>query len=307
MRISVFRAAPVPVSPEDKRAAKKRRQEEIYEERMEQMEQDIPEIVIDKQKTKDSDYVYFCNTDTESDDNDNSFDKVSTKRRKNTVDLITVALIANKYGVSNRAAAAIASAVLIDYEFLSLDDAHLLVSEKKIRDRREKLLASSAAGRTEHVSAPGNVTMVVWDAKETRPMTLKEIEGKQFRVSGGKADTYVMTYEPEGQYLGQFTVQGVATKDTPYAKLVAIKIYETVISLGIPWDQVEVCGHDTENTNTGCWNGIVVFLEFLIGRKLERAPCCLHLNEVCISPKAFSKFALITLFPVALSGPLPSS
>ena len=288
MGISAFRAAPVPVSPEDKRAAKRRREEEDYEDRVLQMEQDMPEIVIDKQKTKDSDYVYFCNTDTESDDNDkDSYDKVSTKRRKNTVDLITVALIANKYGISNRAAAAIASAVLIDYEYLSLDDAHLLVSEKKIRDRREKLLACSAAGRTEHVSAPGNVTMVVWDAKETRPMTQKEIEGRQFRVSGGKADTYVMTYEPEGQYLGQFTVQGVATKETPYAKLVAIKIYETVISLGIPWDQVEVCGHDTENTNTGQWKGIVVFLEFLIGRKLERAPCCLHLNEVCIFPKHF--------------------
>ena len=287
MSVSTFREAPVPVSPEDKREAKRKREEDDYEARVRQMERDMPEIVINEEKTNASDFVFYCETETESDDNEDQ-EKVSTKRRKNTVDLITVALIANKYGISNRAAAAIASAVLIDYNYLSLDDAHLLISEKKIRDRREKLLASSAAARTEHVSAPGVVTMVTWDAKETKPMTLKEINGRQFRVSGGKADTYVMTYEPEGQYLGQFVVTGEATKETPYAKLVAIEIFHTVNRLGIPWEQVEVCGHDTENTNTGQWKGVIVFLEFLIGRKLERAPCCLHLNEVCISLKIFS-------------------
>lgn len=52
------------------------------------------------------------------------------------------------------------------------------------------------------------------------------------------------------------------------------------MALGIDWDDVEICGHDTENTNTGQWKGIIVFLEFLIGRKLERAPCSLHLNEL---------------------------
>ena len=283
MSVSTFRDAPLPVSPEDKRAAKRKREEEDYEARVRQMERDMPEVVINEEKTKDSDYVYFCETETESDDDDNAGEeKVSTKRRRNTIDLITVALIANKYGISNRAAAAIASAVLIDYEYLSIDDAHLLITESKLRVRREKLLAQSAAARTEHVSAPGAVTMVTWDAKETKPMTLKEINGRQFRVSGGKADTYVMTYEPEGQYLGQFVVTGEATKETPYAKLVAIEINQTVLRLGIPWEQIEVCGHDTENTNTGQWKGVVVFLEFLIGRKLERAPCCLHLNEVSI-------------------------
>ena len=272
---------PVPVSPEEKRAAKRRREEEEYERGLEQMVEDIPEIKIDHERSKkDPDFMYYQATDTEDSDSDIGENKRTKRRNNNMIDLITVALIANKYNVSHRAAAAIASAVLIDYGVISLDEAHLLVTESKIRLRREKLLAASSAARTEHVSTPGEVPMVVWDAKETTPQTQKEINGRKYRVCGGKADTYVMTYEPQGQYLCEFTVTGEATKDCPYAKLAAIQIYQSVLNLGIDWDQVEVCGHDTENTNTGCWKGIVVFLEFLIERKLERSPCCLHLNEL---------------------------
>ena len=280
VQISTFRAVPVPVTPEEKRAAKRRREEEDYERRVKQMAEDIPDIQIDHERTKnDPDYVYYQATDTADSDSDIG-DNTSDKRRYNTIDIVTVALIANKYNVSHRAAAAIASAVLIDYSVISLDEAHLLVTETKVRARREKLLAASSAARTEHVSTPGEVSMVVWDAKETTPQTQKEISGRKYRVCGGKADTYVMTYEPQGQYLCEFTVRGEATKECPYAKLAAIQIYQSVINLGIDWDQVEVCGHDTENTNTGQWKGIIVFLEFLIGRKLERSPCCLHLNEL---------------------------
>ena len=115
MSISAFRALPVPVSPEEKRAAKRRREEEEYEEIVAQMERDMPEIVIDSERSKkDPDYIYFQATDSEDSDSDVGEDENSNKRRRNMVDLITVALIANKYGVFHRAAAAIATAVLID-------------------------------------------------------------------------------------------------------------------------------------------------------------------------------------------------
>ena len=281
MSISTFRAVPVPVTPEEKRSAKRRREEEDYEQRVKELQEDMPEIVINSERSKkDPDFIYYQETDAEDSESDECQDENSTKRRRNMIDIVTVALIANKYGVSHRAAAAIASAVLIDYGVVTLDQAHLLVTEQKLRYQREKLLAASSAARTEHVSAPGVVSMVVWDAKESNHNTQKEIEGRKYRVCGGKSDSYVMTYEPEGQYLCEFTVKGEATKQCPYAKLAAIEIYQSIIRLGIDWEQVEVCGHDTENTNTGQWAGIIVFLEFLVGRKFERAPCCLHLNEL---------------------------
>ena len=179
MSISSFRAIPVPVSPEEKREAKRKHEEEEYQELVEKMEFEMPDVVIDHERSKkDSDYIYYQDTDSEESDCD-KFDDDSTKRRYNTIDLVTVALIANKYGVSHRAAAAIASAVLIDYSVISLDEAHLLITESKIRARREKLLAASSAARTEHVSTKGVVTMLVWDAKETTPQTQKEIAGRK--------------------------------------------------------------------------------------------------------------------------------
>ena len=216
-----------------------------------EMEEDMPDLVIDHKRSKDSDFAYFCDTDNEDSESDRSRENINAQRRKyNMTDLITTALMANKYGVSHRAAAAIASAVLIDYGFVTPEEDHLLVTEKKIRDRRERLLAESRAARTEHVSTPGEVTMISWDAKETTPYAQKEISGRRYKFCGDKQDTYTMTYEPQGQYLCQFTVKGEATKECPYAKLAAITIYGTITGLGISWDKVEVCGHDTENTNT---------------------------------------------------------
>ena len=71
------------------------------------------------------------------------------------------------------------------------------------------------------------------------------------------------------------------------------------------WANVKVTGHDTENTNTGKDKGVVAWLEYLIGHKLERAPCLLHMNElyyraVCV------KMGVKTLSGNKWTGPIGS-
>ena len=88
VRISTFRAVPVPVTPEEKRAAKRRREEEEYERGLEQMAEDIPEIKIDHERSKkDPDFMYYQATDTEDSDSDIGDIKCTKRRNKHVLDL----------------------------------------------------------------------------------------------------------------------------------------------------------------------------------------------------------------------------
>ena len=76
MSISTFRAVPVPVSPEEKRSAKRRREEEDYEQRVKELQEDMPDIVIDSEKSKkDPEFIYYQETDAEDSESDECQDE----------------------------------------------------------------------------------------------------------------------------------------------------------------------------------------------------------------------------------------
>ena len=219
-----------------------------------------------------------CDTEGESDCEKEK--SKSTERRYNRTDLTPIIAAVINSGVSNYAAAAIINATLITYGIITPDSDSEVVTEHKIRDGKERYMEAKVLERNAAVSAPGVVTMVGFDAKANKPLAEKEINGHNYVVRGGLEDQYVVTTEPQGQYLTQFTVEEDATAERPYALIAAEVLKKSVEELGISWSQILIVGTDNENTNTGYKAGISAWLEHLIGHRLERANCTLHLNEL---------------------------
>lgn len=58
------------------------------------------------------------------------------------MELPEVARIADRFGISDRAAAALATATLVDFEIISSDDKTFVIDRSKIRRHRKKLRES---------------------------------------------------------------------------------------------------------------------------------------------------------------------
>ena len=244
------------------------------------------------------DALYICDTESDCEK-----EKSSTKRHYNMKDITPIIAAAVNNYASNYLTAAIATATLVAWGHISPDDDSQVICEKKVRDARERYLSNICDDRDEAVSVPGVVPMVSFDASQEKPKTEKIINGRNYVINGGAEDQYVVVNEPCGQYLTHFTVDEDASKERPYALIVAENLKKAVEKLGVSWSNVKVTGHDTENTNTGKNGGVVFWLEYLIGHKLERGPCLLHMNElyyraVCV------KMGLKTVSGNKWSGPI---
>ena len=225
--------------------------------------------------------LYTCDTDSDSDSEKEKEKSDSTKRRYNTTDISPIIAASVNCFASSYMTAAIATATLVAYGIVTPGDDTHVICEQKVQKAKDRWLEKISANRNVAVSLPGVVTMVSFDASQAKmPLREKEIAGKNHVVNGDPEDQYMVVNEPQGQYLTHFTVDEDATKERPYALLVAEKLKNSVEDLGVSWQNVKITGHDTENTNTGKDKGVVACLEHLIGHKLERAPCLLHMNEL---------------------------
>ena len=260
--------------------------------------------VSDTSTERSRETLYTCETD--SDNSDREEISNSKKRRYNTLDITPIIAASINGHASNYLTAAIATAALVACGFVTPGDDTNVICEQKVKISKDRWLDNISNNRNVAVSLPGVVTMVSFDASQARmPLTERVIAGKNHVVNGEAEDQYMVVNEPQGQYLTHFTVDEDATKERPYALLVAEKLKKSVEDLGVSWANVKVTGHDTENTNTGKNKGVVAWLEYLIGHKLERAPCLLHMNElyyraVCV------KMGVKTLSGNKWTGPIGS-
>ena len=222
---------------------------------------------------------YYPSSDEETSDEESDEQSKSSVRKYNRVDIRAIALMAIRYKISNRGAAAIASATLVSYGKVTPDDLHLLIDEHKVARAREKVMNEFIEARD---SIAGDiVTGIYFDAKGVRPLAQKLFGKKKVKfMSREVEDQYVVTMEPQSQYLFTFTVTEEATKEKPYAQIVAEKLLEGCEMHGVKIEKVQVFGCDTENTNTGWRAGVLAFVEQQLHRRVGTAPCMLHLNEL---------------------------
>lgn len=207
--------------------------------------------------------------DDDDDDDDNDWTDAFQQQDRNMVPIPTIALEADRYGVSNRAAAAISTATLVDYGIISLEDQINIVDHHKVWRARQQL---RRAIRATPINNEEETMAIFFDGR--KDMTLvKEKRGDKWYSMKKIEEHYVMIGEPGTFYLCHLTLE----RGTGSA--IADSIHSSIEEMGIT-DKIMAVGADSTAVNTGHRGGAIHLLELHIGRPLQWFICFLHLNEL---------------------------
>lgn len=213
-----------------------------------------------------------ANDDDNDDDDDDDVDDwtdACQQQDRNTVPIPTIALEADRYGVSNRAAAAISTATLVDYGVISLEDQINIVDHHKVWRARQQLRRTI---RATPINNEEEIMAIFFDGR--KDMTLvREKRGDKWYSVKKIEEHYVMIGEPGTFYLCHLTLErgtGSAIADSIYSAIEERGITEKIVAVGA----------DSTAVNTGHRGGAIHLLELHTGRPLQWFICSLHLNEL---------------------------
>lgn len=193
-------------------------------------------------------------------------EKLSTQCRLN---LDRTVLVAQRYGVSERATAAIASSVLADVGLVSDGKRNLVTDKNKVRRSKIKLSSSLETEFRNNLVAPQSL---YFDGRKDD--TILQVKmGSKFRRSTVKEEHISVLSEPGTEYLGHFVPMSGSAED------ICNGLYELMLKKG-GINNLESVGCDGTVVNTGWKNGIIRCLEKKIGRPLQWIICLLHFNEL---------------------------
>ena len=183
------------------------------------------------------------------------------------IDLDHMAREADRYGVSDRATAAIATAVLIDMNIVTKSDTSKTITRQMVRTARAK------ARRTANILSDKPIDAVYFDSKKDDTCMMAKDESGVLRYSKVKEEHYVLTSEPDGTYMTHVT----PTNGT--APACCESVCNAMDEIGAT-ASVKLIGSDTTNTMSGTDGGAQHFIEVRLDRNLFRVFCLLHTNEL---------------------------
>lgn len=225
------------------------------------------EIVVPDIKASKGDTLINSAQNTQIESHEANCDSLpSTSQMR--IKLPATALISDRYGISDRATAAIASCLLQDVGMINEGDMSLVIDKSKIRREKQR---NRYYLQTEHPNT--NVYGVYFDGRKDNTYYQERNGNKMYRRLK-KEEHISLVQEPGGKYVGHLTPQRgtgseiansilcyLESKNFDYVKLVAI-------------------GCDGTATNTGWKNGVIRNLEVKLGRPLQWFICLLHFNEL---------------------------
>lgn len=228
---------------------------------------------IDDSSSKIPDQVLFSPTSTDSDTNNLSPDRLhkniekplhstsGTMENIKNIRFPVLSQICDRYGVSDRAGAAIASAVL--YE-LSSD---VVIDKSKLRRERRKTRDDLMQNQAPTLPA------LYFDGRKDKTLKIVTKGTKRYRQVVIEEHVSVIK-EPDSIYLGYVTPsQGTA-------KTIEISINALLFAKNISTDDLLAIGCDGTVTNTGKFSGVIRLFEKRLQRPLQWIICMLHLNEL---------------------------
>lgn len=212
-------------------------------------------------------------------------DSVSRRR------LPALARACDRYGISDRSAAAIASAVLEDFGVVTASDSSKVIDPSKIRRERKRKRSELKSSHESTI-----VRGICFDGRKDK--TIKNIkDGSSFYRQTTSEEHISLIQEPDSLYLGHLSPAGssakeikdsianfIATKDINIKKLVSIGCDGTVV-------------------NTGRKGGVIRLLEKEYNKPLQWLVCLLHANELPLR-HLLQHLDGPTTGPRAFSGPI---
>lgn len=211
------------------------------------------------------------------------------------IQLKNTALASDRFGVSDRATAAIASSVLHDFGLATKEDDSLIIDKNKVR--REK--SSFRSNLQDMIKNEPNVIQgLYFDGRKDNTLKIDEVNNKCFRRTA-KEEHYSIIQEPGSIYVGH------VSPSTGSSKVIASAILDYLKESNFSLDELDVIGCDGTVTNTGWKTGVIRTIEEEIKRPLQWGVCLLHLNELPFR-HLFQTLDGETTGPKSFSGPIGS-
>lgn len=194
------------------------------------------------------------------------------KVKQNRMILRNLAKECDRWGVSDRAGAAIANAVLIDAGIITYEDQTNVIDKSKLRRSREEYRTERQAEDTQQLEEKQGHAYY-FDGKKTMSLCVEEDEqGKKYNTMR-ELELISMSAEPGGLYVTHLEPEGGKGLDVAEAVLGFLREH----NLDKSW---LIVGGDSTAANTGKHIGAFASLEKMLGRRLLWVLCMLHLNEL---------------------------
>ncbi|KAH9638792.1 hypothetical protein HF086_002032 [Spodoptera exigua] len=206
-------------------------------------------------------------------------------KKRTITSLKNLSTICDRYGISDRAAAAVASAVLQDAKIINE-----VIDKSKLRRARQKLRKETVSqGHLDTIPA------LFFDGRKDKTLKIVMKGGKKYRLTSVEEHISIIK-EPGSDYVG-YAVPSHGT-----AKGLESAIFQTVTGqLNMSLEDTLAIGCDGTVTNTGKYGGVIRLLEKRLQRPLQWIICLLHLNELPLR-HLFAKLDGTTTGPNTYSG-----
>ena len=210
----------------------------------------------------------------EMEDNDKDTDfqvNIIKKSKQNRLNLTNLARESLRGGASVRLTSSLATAVLLDLNIVTKEDASLVIDPSKVQRAREKVMREERIEAHEKLDDT-KLECVFFDArKDQTKMVVVDEDGEEFARTLSE-EHYTLT-DPHN-YLTHLTpVEGTGAQGTADVVLDYFKEVDQV-------ENVKVLGGDSTNSMTGWEGGAIHLIEVGKGEKVLWDICLLHTNEL---------------------------
>ena len=189
--------------------------------------------------------------------------------KQNRMESENLARACDRFQISNRAGAAIASAVLKDAGFITDDDNTYVIDKNKLKRQMEKYRKKI---QEEETAFFGKVNCIYVDGRKDATLMTSELNGKSYRVKNLE-EHYVIVGEPGEYYLSH------VSPDDGKGQTIARAICNAIENTELEKNMLCI-GSGGTATMTGANKGAIRKLEELLGRPLQWSICLLHCNEL---------------------------
>ena len=197
--------------------------------------------------------------------------------QQNRTDLTFVIAEVARYGISDRAGAALYNAALKTVDLITNDKSKSVVYQAKIRRGRDIFSAKQKKIRQERLLAGGGIECLGSDGKRNKKTRVCEVQ----IINGVPKDKFAMktrehiayTEEPTGEYLCHSEIQKGTGRDLANDFLDVLAEHNSL-------ESVLAVVADGTNTNTGYKDGMIAHVERDLEDPLLWLICLLHGNEL---------------------------
>lgn len=182
--------------------------------------------------------------------------------------LPNLARTCDRYGLSDRAAAAVASAVLQDFGIVTSENISNVIDRSKLRRERSKL-----RGEMSEESNLNPIKALYFDGRKDRTLNVTTLGNKKFKKTVTEEHISLIE-EPSSKYIGH------VVPTTGSAKHIYECIWHYFAEKELSVDHLLAIGCDGTVVNTGPVGGVICLFEKKLNKPLQWLVCQLHANEL---------------------------